>query len=57
MYESGLPFYIMDGTVMVWLVDTDPNEWVQKIWNERVGWNLAVQTHCPANCFTQLKRL
>ena len=46
MYDSGLPFYIMDGTVMVWLVDTDPRESVQKIWNERVGWNLAVHLYC-----------
>ena len=36
----------MDGTVMVWLVDTDPRESVQKIWNERVGWNLAVHLYC-----------
>ena len=41
MIESGLPFYIPGGTVVVWLVKTDPRYSVKKL-NERsvvIPWN------------------
>ena len=37
MHESGLPFYIMDHTVMVWLAATDPREVVKSINSEQGG--------------------
>ena len=37
MRESGLPFYIMDGTVMVWLAATDPRDVVRGINSEQGG--------------------
>ena len=38
MRESGLPFYIMDGTVMVWLAATDPRDVVKSINSEQGGY-------------------
>ena len=37
MRESGLPFYIMDHTVMVWLAATDPRDVVKSINSEQGG--------------------
>ena len=37
MRDSGLPFYIMDGTVMVWLAKTDPRDVVKRINSEQGG--------------------
>ena len=37
MRDSGLPFYIMDGTVMVWLAATDPRDVVKSINSQQGG--------------------
>ena len=34
MVDSGLPFYVPDGTILVWLAKTDPRDMVKKL-NER----------------------
>ena len=46
MRDSGLPFYIMDGTVMVWLAATDPRDVVRSINSEQGGpWLLFKSKH------------